>query len=172
MQTIKSKITIKDLLSPRDPPADGSLKPLGKIFGIASGTRIVKDAKGDVFTALTGQFGAIGEGKPVESAVRSGTLYLPTSFHDEILAALKNSETKGAHVKFAYTFFSQVSTSPAGYQYAATSLLAPAVDDPLAGLLRGAVPGIAVGAENKAAIGHDAAPAAAHETKAKKPHAA
>lgn len=132
---MKSKITVKELLSPRDPPPDGAPKVLGMIFGVATGTKLVKMPNGDVFTGLVGMFGAVPEGKDGEILIRSGACYLPTSFQDELIATLNSAE--GQQVRFAYRVMSQHSTSPAGYQYAAINLMAPATTDPLTAMLAG-----------------------------------
>lgn len=123
----KSKLTIKDLSSPRNPPEDGTPKPLGRIFGIVTGKKIVKDAKGDVFIGLTGQFAGV---KPDGDVIRSGICYLPGGFHDEILAILDAGED-GAQVKFAYDAFSRIASNPIGYEYMFRSLMKPAADDAL-----------------------------------------
>ena len=137
---MKSKVTVKELLSPRDPPPDGTPKILGIIFGAATGTKLVKMPNGDVFTGLVGMFGAVPEGKEGEILIRSGACYLPTSFQDELIATLNSAE--GQQVRFAYRVMSQHSTSPAGYQYAAINLMPPAATDPLTAMLAG-IPAIA-----------------------------
>ena len=139
----KAKLTIKDLGSPKNPPEDGSLKKLGRIVGIVSKTKTVVDARGQAFTALVGQFaGVTADGSTM---IRSGVVYLPGGFQDEILSAWMEAnkpdengvQPPASSVKFAYDAFSRAATNPIGYEYIFRSLMPPAKLDPIADLIGG-----------------------------------
>lgn len=142
-QLSKAKLTIKDLGSPKNPPEDGSLKKLGRIVGIVTGTKTKLDPRGESFIALTGQFGGLTADE--KTFIRSGIAYLPGGFHDEILSAWqsRNAPDKDGvvppptAVKFAYDAYSRAATNPIGYEYVFKAVLPPAANDPLAEMIGG-----------------------------------
>jgi len=117
----KSKLTIKDLGNPRNPPDDGTRKYLGRIAGVVTGLKNVQDARGEVFTALQGMFaGLTTDGE----CIRSGICYLPGGLHDSVISAFDQasrapdgSRIGGVNVEFAYDAYSVKAGNPIGYTY-------------------------------------------------------
>jgi hypothetical protein len=123
----KPKLTVKDLGNPKLVTSDNPKLILGKILGTATGTKEKVDNKGEVFIAIVGSFEGIrGEDG---QRIQSGVLYLPSGFHDEIVAQLKSPDV--SDVVFAFEVMAHTASNAIGYSYAMRNLLPAMPDDPL-----------------------------------------
>ena len=112
-------------------PKDGSVAPLLRVIGQATGTKSGTTNFGP-WTALSGLFAAtnIGSGE----TVRSSVLFLPDVAMQDILGALPNGNVEfgciiGARLPKEGEF------TPTGYLYTVEWVTAPGTEDPLARLM-------------------------------------
>lgn len=128
---ILSKLTVKDLGNPRVVDDEHPRIILGTIIGIATGTKVKVDSKGEAFEAIVGQFeGTSADGKKVVSAAM---LYLPGGFHETITQQFAG-ENPPKRIDFAFEVAAVVAKNPIGYSYAFRPLIEAAPSEPMAAL--------------------------------------
>lgn len=141
----KAKLVPKDLGNPRvvtadDAFKDGQTMPLGRFYGEVSDVVTKADATGRMFDELRGQFKGIPskqlivDGQNIDGVI-SGRAFLPTGFHELVVAAWKGGGD-GALVQFAYDLGVKRAENPIGYEWVAVPIfpLQAGERDPFAAL--------------------------------------
>lgn len=141
--SIISKMSVKTLGCNPRLARDEQRRPLCRIYGMATGTKVQEDkVQGNIFVSLTGNF----EGVNLENGevYRSGKLYLPNGIHEVIESAVKKlADGAGESVQFALEIHSVIATNPIGYSYEAKNLVRAEIADELE-TLRGKLPEVKV----------------------------
>ena len=129
-------------------PADNSSLELGKVVGIARGTKTGESNFGP-WTALTGDFMFVpSTGANEGKQFRSGVLFVPDVVLDLVLPIVSGLD-RGGSVEIAFAIKARKDeTSTIGYAYSADFLAAPAANDPLENLMALALPAPASEGEN------------------------
>lgn len=141
----KPKITIAQIGgNPAAAKSKMSKVWVATIVGMADGIKTVNNPMyPDVeFIALTGTFMATNRDTGV--SYRSGIVYLPSGFHEAVIAQLsrqlakENKESAYENVlsEFALDIYAVPSGNPSGYSYEATSLMPPDKKEPVRRLMR------------------------------------
>lgn len=126
---ILSKITLKNTgCKPLRAKLEEKQVPLCQIYGVAGGTKVKVDNKGEAFESIVGDFECVN--LETNEAYRSGVLYLPGGLHD-MLASAFTGENKATNVEFAIEISSRPASNPIGYEYVARQLVKADRADPL-----------------------------------------
>ena len=123
------KLSLKGMgCEPRAAATSETPVELATIFGVATKIKMGEDGKGDVWTALIGQF----EGVNLQTGevFQSGKLFLPSGIQELIEEAIGNNEG----VEFAFKILSVKASNPIGYSYQAETLTPPKEKDNLSHL--------------------------------------
>lgn len=125
--TICSKLSVK-AIGGRPRQAATSDKPVfvGRFVGIATGVKTGEDAKGQQWTAVTGDFLATG---PDGEQFRSGKMFLPAGIHEQLVSAVLKSD--GQPIEFGLDIYAVQAQNPIGYSYTAKKLIDRPAEDPL-----------------------------------------
>lgn len=125
-----TKLTLKAIgCNPRRAATEVKKVPLAHIFGIATGTKVKTDTKGDSFEAIEGNFEAVN--LATGAVYRSGLLFLPGGIHETVT---KQLQEPGRSVQFALEISAIPASNPIGYSYSAKSLIKEEGADPLAAM--------------------------------------
>lgn len=135
----KNKITISQIGgNPTRAKSEKKRVAVCQIYGIATGLKAVDAPNGDTFIAILGNFEAVN--METGDVYRSGTMYLPSGFHEviqsqlESLAENREGRSDKPQVEFALAIDAEPANNPSGYSYVARSLVPPAKADPLSAL--------------------------------------
>ncbi len=129
--TILAKMSVKTMgCKPARAKIDDKVVPMAIIVGIARGTTMKMDAKGEPVEALVGDF----EGKNIETGelFSSGVCYLPAGIHEQVISGIKKDGATS--VQFALQIDAAPSPNKAGYTYTGRPLEKPTGADPLSAL--------------------------------------
>lgn len=130
---LKKRLRAKDLGDPKlsaDFPAK-DIKPLGVIFGVATGTWLQKDRSDE--TRVTHLLLGFFEGMPASGseALRSDTLMLTGAAQAAIVAKVTAAVGAGHAVQFILQIGTRKAENSAGYEYVIDVIGKPELFDPL-----------------------------------------
>jgi hypothetical protein len=108
---------------------------LGRIAGVAVGTKASKDVNDELIYGLKGNFR--GQNVTTGEMVSSGVCYLPSGIQGMIEQDLADARQQdpNATVRFAVDIFAIRAKNKAGYSFNADNILPSETGDPVSGLL-------------------------------------